>query len=185
MQEILVVIDMQNDFITGALGSKEAKSIVPAVVDKVKNFKGKVFFTKDTHAENYAETQEGKKLPVPHCMKGTEGWNIIPELEALRKTQPVEKYTFGGVGLAVVLTNEFQREKISKITFVGVCTDICVISNVLLVKAFLPNATLVVDAACCAGTSVKAHKNAINAMKACQVEIENDPTVKKETIKAE
>jgi len=173
MQEVLVVVDMQNDFIDGPLGSEAARAIVPAVVKKVEGFKGLVFFTKDTHYDNYYLTQEGINLPVPHCIKGYKGWRIISELNALRKTEPIEKNTFGGEALAYKLREENARDGISKITFVGVCTDICVISNALLVKAFLPEAEIVVDAACCAGVTKESHEIALKAMKACQIKIEN------------
>ena len=135
MAKILIVVDMQNDFIDGALGTQEAVAIVPYVKEVVENFDGKVFFTRDTHFENYMETQEGKNLPVPHCIKDTEGWQICPVLEELRKTEAIDKLTFGSKDLVGVLKEE---ENIEEITFVGLCTDICVISNVMVVKAFYP-----------------------------------------------
>ena len=168
MSKILIVVDMQNDFIDGALGTKEAEMIVPYVKELVKNFDGKVLFTRDTHFENYMETQEGKNLPVPHCIKGTDGWKIHPELEKLRKTEAIDKVTFGSKDLAEVLR---QEENVEEITFVGVCTDICVISNVMVVKAFYPEIPLVVDAKGCAGVTVQSHLNALEAMKMCQVKV--------------
>lgn len=171
MSKILIVVDMQNDFIDGALGTKEAEMIVPYVKELVKNFDGKVLFTRDTHFENYMETQEGKNLPVPHCIKGTDGWKIHPELEKLRKTEAIDKVTFGSKDLAEVLR---QEENVEEITFVGVCTDICVISNVMVVKAFYPEIPLVVDAKGCAGVTVQSHLNALEAMKMCQVKIVNE-----------
>ena len=175
MQEILVVVDMQNDFVTGPLGTPEARTILPKVAEKVKNFPGRVLFTRDTHEENYLESREGKVLPVPHCIRGSRGWEICPELEALRKEEPVDKPTFGSTGLGEVLRAADQYgEKIGKITLVGVCTDICVISNALLLRAFLPEAEIAVDAACCAGVTPESHQTALRAMKACQIAIENE-----------
>lgn len=175
MQEILVVVDMQNDFVTGPLGTPEARTILPKVAEKVKNFPGRVLFTRDTHEENYLESREGKVLPVPHCIRGTRGWEICPELETLRKEEPVDKPTFGSTGLGEVLRAADQYgEKIGKITLVGVCTDICVISNALLLRAFLPEAEIAVDAACCAGVTPESHQTALRAMKACQIAIENE-----------
>ena len=175
MQEILVVVDMQNDFVTGPLGTPEARTILPKVAEKVKNFPGRVLFTRDTHEENYLESREGKALPVPHCIRGTRGWEICPELETLRKEEPIDKPTFGSTGLGEVLRAADQYgEKIGKITLVGVCTDICVISNALLLRAFLPEAEIAVDAACCAGVTPESHQTALRAMKACQIAIENE-----------
>ena len=175
MQEILVVVDMQNDFVTGPLGTPEARTILPKVAEKVKNFPGRVLFTRDTHEENYLESREGKALPVPHCIRGTRGWEICPELETLRKEEPVDKPTFGSTGLGEVLRAADQYgEKIGKITLVGVCTDICVISNALLLRAFLPEAEIAVDAACCAGVTPESHQTALRTMKACQIAIENE-----------
>ena len=175
MQEILVVVDMQNDFVTGPLGTPEARTILPKVAEKVKNFPGRVLFTRDTHEENYLESREGKALPVPHCIRGTRGWEICPELETLRKEEPVDKPTFGSTGLGEVLRAADQYgEKIGRITLVGVCTDICVISNALLLRAFLPEAEIAVDAACCAGVTPESHQTALRAMKACQIAIENE-----------
>ena len=175
MQQILVVVDMQNDFVAGPLGTPEARAILPKVAEKVKNFPGRVLFTRDTHEENYLESREGKALPVPHCIRGTRGWEICPELETLRKEEPVDKPTFGSTGLGEVLRAADQYgEKIGKITLVGVCTDICVISNALLLRAFLPEAEIAVDAACCAGVTPESHQTALRAMKACQIAIENE-----------
>lgn len=175
MQQILVVVDMQNDFVTGPLGTPEARAILPKVAEKVKNFPGRVLFTRDTHEENYLESREGRALPVPHCIRGSRGWEICPELETLRKEEPVDKCTFGSTGLGEVLRAADQYgEKIGKITLVGVCTDICVISNALLLRAFLPEAEIAVDAACCAGVTPESHQTALRAMKACQITIENE-----------
>lgn len=170
MKKILIVVDMQNDFIDGALGSNEAVAIVPYVKEVIENFDGKVFFTRDTHFENYMQTQEGKNLPVPHCIKGTDGWQIRAELDALRKTEPVDKPTFGSSELITVLQKEGDIESI---TFVGLCTDICVISNAMLTKAYFPEIPLAVDAKGCAGVTPESHKIALDAMKMCQIEIIN------------
>ncbi len=167
--KILVVVDMQKDFIDGALGSAEAVKIVPYVKKLIEGFDGKVFFTRDTHFENYLDTQEGKKLPVKHCIKGSEGWQIHPELEALRNTEAVDKLTFGSKELVEVLKKE---DNIEEIVFAGLCTDICVISNVAVVKAFFPEIPLTVDARGCAGVTPESHKTALDAMKAIQVRIE-------------
>ncbi|MCC8139949.1 MAG: cysteine hydrolase [Lachnospiraceae bacterium] len=174
MQKILVVVDMQNDFIDGALGTKEAVAIVPRVEEKIRNFPGRVIFTRDTHEQNYMDTQEGKRLPVPHCIRGTEGWQIRPELAVLCKEAPVDKPTFGSVELGELLRQANEEEAIESITFVGLCTDICVISNALLAKAYLPEIPIVVDASCCAGVTPESHETALSAMKVCQITVENE-----------
>ena len=171
MSKILIVVDMQNDFIDGALGTKEAAAIVPYVKDVIESFDGKVYFTRDTHFENYMETQEGANLPVPHCIKDTDGWQIRAELDALRKTEAIDKLTFGSSALVDVLKAE---KDIESITFVGLCTDICVISNAMVVKAFFPEVPLIVDAKGCAGVSPESHQRALEAMKVCQIKIIND-----------
>ena len=171
MQNILLVIDMQNDFIDGALGTPEAVDIVPKVREKIKNFDGTVLFTRDTHGENYMETQEGKNLPVPHCIRGTEGWQIRPELEELRVTEPIDKGTFGSDELGKILRDLNDEDPIGTITVIGLCTDICVISNALLAKAFLPEVPIEVDASCCAGVTPESHENALKAMASCQIRI--------------
>ena len=169
--KILVVVDMQNDFIDGALGTPEAVEIVPYVKQVIQNFDGKVLFTRDTHFSNYMDTQEGKNLPVPHCILGTPGWEIRPELEALRTTEAIDKLTFGSSQLPEILKKE---ENIESITFIGLCTDICVISNVMITKAFFPEVPLIVDAKACAGVTPESHKNALAAMKMCQITIVNE-----------
>lgn len=167
----LIVVDMQNDFIDGALGTKEVAAIVPYVKSVIEHFDGTVIFTRDTHFENYMETQEGKNLPAPHCIKGTDGWQIRAELDALRKTEAIDKVTFGSKDLVKVLEG---KTDIESIMFVGLCTDICVISNVMLVKAFYPEIPLTVDAKACAGVTPESHKNALEAMKMCQVKVINE-----------
>ena len=170
MKKILIVVDMQNDFIDGALGTAEAVAIVPYVKAKIESFDGEVLFTRDTHAENYMDTQEGKNLPVPHCIKGTAGWEIRAELDALRKTDAIDKLTFGSRDLVNVLAREGEIESI---TFVGLCTDICVISNAMVVKAFYPEIPLIVDAKGCAGVTPESHARALEAMKMCQIKVLN------------
>ena len=170
MQKVLVVVDMQNDFIDGALGTKEAVAI--GVKEKIENFDGVVLFTRDTHETYYLDTQEGKKLPVPHCIRDTEGWQIRSELDALRKTEPIDKETFGSTDLAGELVAMNEDNEIESITFVGLCTDICVISNALLAKASLPEVPIIVDAKCCAGVTPESHENALKAMEACQIQID-------------
>ena len=172
---ILVVIDMQNDFIDGALGTPEAVAIVPKVMVKMMNFDGLVLATRDTHGEDYLERQEGKKLPVVHCIKGTHGWEIKDEIQQLLISQPIDKPTFGSEALGKVLKDlNNDVEPIDSITLVGLCTDICVISNALLAKAFLPEVPVSVDAACCAGVTPESHKTALSAMKMCQIRVENE-----------
>ena len=166
--KILVVVDMQNDFIDGALGSAEAVKIVPYVEEKIKNFDGRVYFTRDTHFEDYLDTQEGHNLPVKHCIKDTDGWQIHKSLDALRKTEAIDKITFGSTELIDVLDRE---EEIESITFVGLCTDICVISNVMTVKTFFPEIPLIVDSKGCAGVTPLSHNTALDAMRAVQVEV--------------
>lgn len=178
--DILVVIDMQNDFIDGALGTKEAVEVLPKVVEKIKNFDGKVFYTRDTHEENYLETQEGKKLPVTHCIRGSKGWELHPQIAELCKGDILNKPSFGSTELGYMI-NEYRRnlralktERVETITLVGLCTDICVISNAMILKAFFPEKPIIVDASCCAGVTPQSHKNALEAMKMCQIEVVNE-----------
>lgn len=170
MKKILVVVDMQNDFIDGALGTAEAVAIVPKVAEKIKNFDGTVLYTRDTHEENYMETQEGKNLPVPHCIRDTEGWQIRAELQQAG-AEVVDKPTFGSRALAEKLVEMNREEAIESITLIGLCTDICVISNAFVIKAFLPETPIIVDAACCAGVTPKSHERALEAMKVCQIAV--------------
>ena len=174
MQDILIVVDMQNDFIDGALGTAEALAIVPGVLEKIKNFDGKIIFTRDTHQENYMDTQEGKNLPVPHCIENSFGWQIRDGLEGHGEIAVVDKPTFGSAALGELLLKLHAEEPISSVCLVGLCTDICVISNALLIKAFLPEVSVSVDAACCAGVTPQSHLNALAAMKMCQIAVENE-----------
>lgn len=171
MSDVLVIVDMQNDFIDGALGTKEAQQIVSAVREKAASFNGRIFFTMDTHGDDYLETQEGRKLPVPHCIKGTDGWMICGELSGIKNDGVIEKPTFGSVELGKKLLSLNETEEISSVTLVGLCTDICVISNAMLIKAFLPETRVIVDQTCCAGVSTENHRTALRAMEACQIEI--------------
>lgn len=164
---VLIVVDMQNDFITGSLGTLEAEAIVRRVKDKIACFEGTVFFTKDTHEANYLETQEGHHLPIAHCIRGTEGWKLHPALAAF-SAEIIEKGTFGSVQLAERL---MRMPDLESIELIGLCTDICVISNALLLKAYLPEIPIRVDGSCCAGASPEGHANALKAMRACQIEI--------------
>ena len=171
MKDILLVIDMQNDFIDGSLGTKEAVEIVPKVIEKIKGFDGTVLFTRDTHFDNYLETQEGRNLPYVHCIKGTEGWQIQKDIDALRTTEPFDKPTFGSTELGEELRRIDASEGISSVTLIGLCTDICVISNAMLVKAFLPEVPVIVDRECCAGVTPESHDNALAAMRMCQIDV--------------
>lgn len=170
MKELLAVIDMQNDFVFGALGSPAAQAILPAVKEKIETARkeGKtVVFTRDTHDEDYLSTQEGKRLPVVHCLKGGEGWEIV---DGLQKTEDkiFDKRLFGSVELAEYI----RRENFERVEFIGVCTDICVVSNAILTKAFSPETEVSVCAKCCAGTSAQAHEAALLTMRSCQIQIE-------------
>ncbi len=172
MKNILVVVDMQKDFIDGALGTKEAEAIVDNVARTIKGFDGEIVFTRDTHYDNYMDTQEGKNLPVPHCIKGTDGWQIDKKLAAIIDADSgikiFDKPTFGSVELAEYLK---RSGDIEKVTLIGLCTDICVISNALLIKAYLPETEVSVIESCCAGVTPESHRNALEAMKMCQIKI--------------
>ena len=180
--KILVVIDMQNDFITGSLGTPEAEATVPRVVEKIRSWTGgPVYATQDTHFPNYMETQEGRILPVVHCIQGTEGWKIESSVRAAltegagrnESVLYLTKATFGSRDLAEVLVQRRKEEPIEEIVLIGLCTDICVISNALVLKAFLPEVTITVDAACCAGVNPDSHRNALDAMRMCQIDVVN------------
>lgn len=175
-ERYLIVIDMQNDFVTGSLGSKEAEKIVPNVMEKVNDFKGKIYFTQDTHDEEYMSTQEGRCLPVKHCIYGTEGWELIDELKELKEEKQLKvfkKNTFGSVELADALRRENEENGIKSVELIGLCTDICVVSNALLIKAFLPEIPVYVDAACCAGVTPESHMAALKTMESCQINIKD------------
>lgn len=172
-KNVLAVIDMQNDFIDGALGTKEAQAIVTDVADGIKKALERgdeVVYTRDTHFDNYMDTQEGRNLPVPHCIKGTAGWEIRDELKALQNddTKVFDKLTFGSVELAAYLKTV---DGLESVTLIGLCTDICVISNAMVIKANLPEVAISVIENCCAGVTPQSHKNALEAMKMCQIKV--------------
>ena len=162
MGKVLIVVDMQNDFIDGALGTKEAVAIVPYVKEVIENFEGNVIFTRDTHQENYLETMEGKKLPVKHCIQGTKGWEIADGLY-VDGCKMIDKPNFGWPN--------WKEEKLEEVELVGLCTDICVVSNALIIKATFPEAVVKVDSACCAGVTVESHEAALKTMQMCQVAV--------------
>ena len=173
MKNALIVIDMQNDFIDGSLGTKEAQAIVGNVVSLVSAAADDrdtiIIFTQDTHQKNYLETSEGKKLPVEHCIKPQKGWEICPSLIPYAKNATViEKPTFGSTALPDAVKDA------DEIMLVGLCTDICVISNALLLKAFYPEKKITIDARCCAGVTPESHQNALSAMKMCHIDIINE-----------
>ena len=173
MKKILVAVDLQKDFVNGSLGSREAEAIVPAAAKKISEFDGEIFVTLDTHFENYLETAEGKKLPVVHCVKGTPGWELAAEIrKALAKKPytPVEKKTFGSTQLPDLIRKAVGKEEFS-IEIIGLCTDICVVSNALILKANFPEAPIFVDAACCAGVTPAKHEAALETMRSCQIEV--------------
>lgn len=175
-KKLLVVIDMQKDFVTGVLGTKEAQAIIPKVAEKTQSV-GRVIYTFDTHGDTYLRTQEGKNLPVPHCVFGTDGHNLVDELRTDyddRHKAMLYKETFGSVQLGEHVKTLYKGSLINEVELVGVCTDICVISNALLIKAFCPEIKITVDASCCAGVTPQRHKIALEAMKACQIEIINE-----------
>ena len=174
--KILLVIDMQNDFLEGALRNEEGIRIIPNVVNKINEYKKNndlIIATRDTHQANYMETQEGKNLPVVHCIENTYGWEINDKVKnALGDVLVFDKPTFGSVDLASYLYDEYNGiENELEIELVGVCTDICVISNALLIKANLPEAKIKLDASCCAGVTIASHNAAISAMKSCQINV--------------
>ncbi|MBQ9062559.1 MAG: cysteine hydrolase [Eubacterium sp.] len=172
MKKILIVIDMQNDFIDAALGTPEAVKIVDAVKEKIRSYPVEdVIATMDTHTENYMNTQEGKYLPVPHCIKGTEGWKIRADIaELLDGAVIYEKPTFGSIQLAADLAKLSEKEEI-ELELIGLCTDICVVSNALLLKAAMPEVKISVDASCCAGVTPEKHLAALETMRSCQIQV--------------
>ena len=172
--KVLVVVDMQNDFIDGSLGTAEAKAAVPAVMEKIRSFDGRIIATRDTHGADYLDTAEGKHLPVVHCVKGTEGWKIRNEIDSLldeKGAVRIDKPTFGSTELGEYVKKLDEEETLEEITLIGVCTDICVISNALMLKANLPEVPICVEASCCAGVTPESHERALEAMRSCQIEI--------------
>lgn len=175
MKKLLVIVDMQNDFIDGALGTKEAEAIVENVANKISAWDGDIVCTLDTHYPDYMSTQEGKNLPVVHCVENTDGWQLSKKIKAAidakdKDTKIFKKVTFGSLALAEYIRDEGYESA----EFIGLCTDICVISNVMTTKSASPEIPITVDAACCAGVTPQSHKNAIEAMKMCQVKIINE-----------
>lgn len=165
MKKTLIVIDMQNDFIDMALGTKEAVAIVPKVNEKIESYAkngDEIIYTRDTHAENYLDTPEGKKLPVPHCIKGTKGWEIADGLY-VEGSKVIDKPNFGWPN--------WTEEDLGEVELIGLCTDICVVSNALIIKAAFPNAVVKVDKACCAGVTPESHEAALITMKMCQIDV--------------
>ena len=173
----LIVVDMQNDFITGSLGTKEAQTILPNVIKKIEkyyNCRNYVIFTRDTHYPDYLDTQEGRLLPVEHCTKDTWGWMICEEIMnklselGIRHPIFIDKYSFG---YGHWENHEYMLANSTEIELIGLCTDICVISNALILKAFFPDVKITVDVSCCAGTTLELHEAAIKVMKSCQVNV--------------
>lgn len=185
---VLVVVDCQVDFVSGALGSIAAQSIIPHMRERIKEYadgETLILFTKDTHEENYLETFEGTRLPVEHCVRGTPGWSLVKDISTLADgysnflifsneeiiRSRILKNTFGSIKLCEIL-KQYENE-ITDVTFMGFCTDICVISNVLMARAYLPNTRIIVDASCCAGTTLEKHLAALEVMKSCQIDVIN------------
>lgn len=174
MTRYLIVVDMQNDFVSGSLGTPEAEAIVDRVAEKIESFPGEVLYTMDTHHADYLSTQEGRRLPVEHCIEGSDGWRspemISAALEA-RSARGYVKGSFASVGLAEDIAS--AGRDVEGIELVGLCTDICVVSNALLLKAYLPEVPISVDASCCAGTTPERHRAALDTMRSCQIAVED------------
>ena len=173
MKKFLIVVDIQNDFVSGALGSPEAIAIIPAAEKKIREWDGEIFVTHDTHFEDYMDTSEGKKLPVPHCIKGSDGWQLDAHVQSAlegREYTAVEKVTFGSVDLPRLIKDAAAGEDFS-IQLVGLCTDICVVSNALLLKASFPEADISVVASLCAGVTPQSHQAALATMQMCQINL--------------
>ena len=171
-EKILVVIDMQNDFNDGSLGTQEAQEIVKNVVNKIGKYEPEnIYATRDTHFEDYLNTSEGKNLPIVHCVKDTYGWQIREEVaEAMGDVKIIDKPSFGSTDLADVIFARNDKNPV-EIELVGLCTDICVVSNALLLKAKMPEVKISVDPSCCAGVTPKTHEAALETMKMCQINI--------------
>ena len=171
MKKLLIVVDMQKDFVDGALGTRQAVSIVESVVQKIETFNGDIIVTYDTHFDNYLQTAEGANLPVAHCIKGTDGWTLDAKVQAVldrRSYHVIEKPTFGSVELPQYIRTNYDPAEL-EIELVGLCTDICVVSNALLLKANFPEVQISVDSACCAGVTPESHDAALLTMKMCQI----------------
>lgn len=178
--KILIVVDMQNDFITGpAINSPEIQRIVPAVAEKINSWTDQIIVTRDTHNEDYLNTQEGRFFPVVHGLKGTDGWKVETTVQAALDAKGdvvsyLDKYSFGCLALGDMLIAMNKDVPIEEVQFVGICTDVCVLSNVLIAKAALPEVPVVVDASCCAGVTPEGHRTALAAMGPCQALVIND-----------
>ena len=176
MKQFLIVVDMQKDFVSGALGSAEAQAIVPSVAARIRAFDGEIIVTYDTHEQDYLDTREGRFLPVPHCIRDTDGWQLddaVAEALSDRAYTVVEKPTFGAVTLPEVVEQLAGEEEFS-VELIGLCTDICVVSNAMLLKAAFPEADMTVDASCCAGVSPASHQAALTTMACCQITVTNN-----------
>lgn len=178
-KNVLIAVDLQNDFVDGVLGTKEAQAIIQnasvKIMEATADENTMVIVTKDTHHDNYMETEEGKNLPVPHCVKDTNGWQLNPQIEDALDASAYTalKETFGAASLTKILNSAQKFYSIERIELIGLCTDICVLSNAVVAKTLVPNAHVVVDAACCAGVTPESHDTALNAMRAIQVEVVN------------
>lgn len=170
MRNYLIVVDMQKDFVTGALGTPEAQAILPYLKSVIDSFDGEIIYTRDTHTEDYLKTREGRHLPVKHCVRGSDGWQILPEVY-LEGCKIFDKPTFGSVELVDYLVSENEREEIESVILIGVCTDICVVSNAMLIKARFPEIEVVVDSRACAGVTPESHNAALTTMKMCQITV--------------
>lgn len=177
MKDFLIVVDVQKDFVDGALGTPEAQQMLPILLEKVRRFNGTVILTQDTHTPGYLDTQVGKQLSIPHCIEGTPGWEFAGELETLRancRYAVYRKPTFGSVRLAADLRSLYEQGGLASVELVGLCTDICVISNALLLKANIPELPIYVDASCCAGVTPEKHRAAMEVMKSCQIIVKEE-----------
>ena len=171
--KLLIVVDMQNDFVSGVLGTSEARAIVPAVAAKVKEYVkngDKVIYTRDTHFDNYLDTEEGKKLPVPHCIKYSEGWQIVPEVYEFG-SPVVDKITFGYTDWGIFAYLKYGFANFESIELIGVCTGICVLSNAIIIKNAYPEIPVAVDSKCCACVTPESHETALAAMRLCQIDV--------------
>lgn len=172
-KDILIIVDVQNDFVTGALGTAEAQQMLPRLLKKAGQFDGEIFLTQDTHSEDYLNTQEGRLLPIPHCIAGTKGWELVPELEALREERNLKAYQkpcFGSEALASDLKELYGKGLLASVELVGICTDICVVSNALMIKSAMPELPVYVDPSCCAGVTPEKHLAALAVMESCQIQ---------------
>lgn len=173
MKKILLVVDMQKDFVDGSLGSSEAVAMKPSTIAKIKNFEGDIIVTRDTHFDDYMDSSEGKKLPVVHCIKNTEGWELdkdIKEALADKNVTYVDKFSFGSLALPGIVTGLVGRDSFS-MEIIGLCTDICVVSNALILKAAFPEIEISIDSACCAGVTPDKHNAALETMRSCQINV--------------